>query len=308
MRAICFSPEKMKPLKSRCEALSPIKVCNYSIKRNHYSQEDEMHINKRTRLSDPEASQVDFNIVEKKVEEDLTTLATVSDVLAKKSVSRVSFRGNPETIKSNGKMLMKQEGIFTDETGSIRIVFWQSDIQRIESGSSYELSKAIVKKYESANYITINRQSVVRPSNVKITRDDDEKTQKKNINKVFCPAIGVERVTSYLSCNKCNASLLQNDNRKVVQCSNCGCGQLKSKCKNCIIVKTLFIKDEEQLSLSIFDDKLAELYKIYQKQANSTKCYSELNEDDIMEFMLMVEAVVCYNNRLNVTSIECKCD
>ena len=104
---------------------------------------------------------------------------------------------------------MKQEGIFTDETGSIRIVFWQSDIQRIESGSSYELSKAIVKKYESANYITINRQSVVRPSNVKITRDDDEKTQKKNINKVFCPAIGVERVTSYLSCNKCNASLLQ---------------------------------------------------------------------------------------------------
>ena len=73
-------------------------------------------------------------------------------------------------------------------------------------------------------------------------------------------------------------------------------------------MKTLFIKDEEQLSLSIFDDKLAELYKIYQKQANSTKCYSELNEDDIMEFMLMVEAVVCYNNRLNVTSIECKCD
>lgn len=305
MRAICFSPDKMKPS-------SPVKICNYTIKRNQYSQEDEIHLSKRTRLSDPDASEVNFNIVEQKVDEELT-FSSVSDVVGNKESigqvnisGRVSFQGLPETVKSNGKTRMKQEAILTDESGSIRIVFWQSDIEIIQSGSSYELTRAIVKNYDGENYITINRQTVLRNSTVKVARDDDERVQVQNISKGFLPADGLEKVTSYLCCNKCNASLLQNDNRKVGKCSNCGCGELKSKCKKLMIAKALFIKDKKKVTLTIFDEKLAELYTIYRKQTNSTQLYSQLDEDEIMEFLLCVEAVVCYNKRLNVISIESK--
>ncbi len=148
-------------------------------------------------MSEADVSEVDFNFVEEKVDE--VPFSTVSDLVGKDStgqvniVGRVTLQGVPETIKSNGKTLVKQDGVLTDETGSIRIVFWQSDIQNIESGLSYEFKKAILKNYNGKNYITINRQTILLSLEVKITRDDAEKVEK--VSEVSLPADAVEKVT-----------------------------------------------------------------------------------------------------------------
>jgi ssDNA-binding replication factor A large subunit len=306
IRAVCFSPEKMKPMKANLEASSPVKISNFSIKRNRFTHDDEMHINKRTKLSEADVSEVDFNFVEEKVDE--VPFSTVSDLVGKDStgqvniVGRVRLQGVPETIKSNGKTLIKQDGVLTNESGSIRIVFWQSDIQKIESGSSYEFKKAILKNYDGRNYITINRQTILLSSDVEVTRDDDEKVE--NVSQLSLPADAVEKVTSYLCCNKCNSSLLQNDNQKVIKCSNCNSAQLKSKSKKLVVAKVLLMKDEQKVSLTIFDEKLRELYCLYKRQENAfAKPYCQLGDDEIAEFLLIVEAVVCYNSRLNVLAI-----
>lgn len=306
IRAVCFPPEKMKPMKANWEASSPVKISNFSIKRIRFTHDDEMHINKRTKLSEADVSEVDFNFVEEKVDE--VPFSTVSDLVGKDStgqvniVGRVRLQGVPETIKSNGKTLIKQDGVLTDESGSIRIVFWQSDIQKIESGSSYEFKKAILKNYDGRNYITINRQTILLSSDVEVTRDDDEKVE--NVSQLSLPADAVEKVTSYLCCNKCNSSLLQNDNQKVIKCSNCNSAQLKSKSKKLVVAKLLLIKDEQKVSLTIFDEKLRELYCLYKRQENAfAKPYCQLGDDEIAEFLLIVEAVVCYNSRLNVLAI-----
>ena len=313
MRAICFSPEKMKPIRASLEASSPVKIWNYGVKRNSYTQEDEIHINKRTRLTEPDLSEVDFNVAERNVDQLL--FHPVSDLVGNEAVGQVNiiggvtFIGVPETVMSNGKTLSKQEAMLTDESGSIRIVLWEADIKRIESGSSYEFEKATVKNYNGENYITINRQTVVKSSVVEVARDDDERAEKMIEHKVSFPADGVEKVTSYLSCNKCTSSLIENDNRIFVKCANCDCAQLKSKCKKMRVAKVLLLKGEEKLTLTIFGDKLGELYNVYRKQSDcSAKAYDQLDEDDVIEFLLTVEAVVSYKNRLIVISIKCKDD
>ena len=94
LRGVCFSPEKMKPIKSILEASSPIKISNYRVKRNLYTQEDEVHISKRTKLSEPKPSEIDFNILEQKIEEESMVLTTVSDILANKSkTNKVNISG-----------------------------------------------------------------------------------------------------------------------------------------------------------------------------------------------------------------------
>ena len=158
-------------------------------------------------------------------------------------------------------MLKKQEVILTDETGSIRVVLWESDIEIFDSGSSYELNKAVLKTYENKKYLTLNRQTVIKPTEVKITRDDDKQVlQAANLKKICCPADCVEKITSYLSYNKCNASLNENIGHKVIQCPSCGCGQLKAKS---LMAKVLFIKDKKRVSLTIIKVLFYSLYYFY---------------------------------------------
>ena len=47
-RALCFSPEKHQQCKTTCESSSPIKLTKYQLKRNTFTEQDEIHINKRT--------------------------------------------------------------------------------------------------------------------------------------------------------------------------------------------------------------------------------------------------------------------
>ncbi|KAK3735183.1 hypothetical protein QZH41_000469 [Actinostola sp. cb2023] len=312
IRGVCFSPDKIKVMKSTYEKSPPIKITNYRIKRNQYTLEDELHLNKRTRLSDPDEKEVNFNLVEQPNEEDTATFATVSDIVDNKTknkiniVGRITFQGDTETINTNGKVLTKQETLFTDDSGSIRLVLWEGDMKRVSSGSSYQITKAIKKTYQEDAYLTLNRQTVIQPSDTIITRDDDQLLDAVNTKQVSFPAEGVEIITSYLSCKKCNAGLPQTDERKVVQCTKCGCGQLRSSCKENTVVKALFLNNNEQVSLTIFNDKLCQLHNMFKEQSPSDKPFDQLDDDDIMELLLTVQAVVNYNSKFNITSIQPK--
>ena len=53
----------------------------------------------------------------------------------------------------------------------------------------------------------------------------------------------------------------------------------------------------------LFDDKLKQLYEIYQEQTSTPNNLETLDDDDIMEFLLTIEAKVFYNGKKNVISI-----
>ena len=96
---------------------------------------------KRSEITDPVAAELDFDIRQVKSDEDLTTLTTVNDINEHNTKSskvnvagRVSFQGSAETIQVD-KTLQKVEKILTDETGSIRLVLWEKDINRVQNNT-----------------------------------------------------------------------------------------------------------------------------------------------------------------------------
>lgn len=233
LRGISFSPVKMKFMKSRYESSSPIKLSSYAIKRNRYTDEEEVHINKRTKITDPAGTELDFNIKQIKTNTYLTTLTAVNEIIehntknSKVNVSGcVSFEAGAETIQANGKTLKKLETVLTDETGSIRLVLWESDIARVQNGQAYNLTQALVKSFNDNKYITLNRQSVISQSRITIQRNDEQLIDKQ-VNMVYCPVDGVEKVATYLSCKKCNAAFPLNIDKRILHCANCGCAQLR---------------------------------------------------------------------------------
>ena len=312
MRAVCFSPDKHSHIKAKIESTSPIKITNYNIKRNKYTNQDEVHINKRTKLSDPTKSEITFDFTEitKEEQEDTQCTHSIQEIMANENAkSKVNITGRvteielPTTITSNGKTLTKQECTLTDETGSMRLVLWEEDTKRIQSGNTYKFCKAIVKSYQQQKYITLNKQTTIQSSTTQVQRKD-EITKDKYQNTVTCPAEAGERLTTYLSCTKCNSSLPSNDSGKIIRCSNCGMAKLKTKCKNRALAKVLFVTaDQKDVTLTIFDDKLSVLYAIYKQQSGQDKEFSQLTEEDLTEMLLSVNATITYTHNNRVLAI-----
>ena len=91
-----------------------------------------------------------------------------------------------------GTVLKKLETVLTDKTGSIRLVLWESDIDRVQNGQTYNLTRAIVKNFQDDKYITLNRQSAIAQTQITIPRSDEQLIDNQ-LNTVSCPADGVDR-------------------------------------------------------------------------------------------------------------------
>ena len=132
----CFSPDKHPLLKRKLES-SPIKIHKYQLKKNERSGENDLILNKRTKIEDPDDSETDFNYVLVKTELTQAIDATTEEIHDGVAhnliyiIGRLTFNGSKETLQVKGKTLTKQEAIFTDNTGSIHVVLWENDIPRV---------------------------------------------------------------------------------------------------------------------------------------------------------------------------------
>ena len=174
---------------------------------------------------------------------------------------RVTKLHNPTLIQTGNKTLTKQECTITDQSGPIRLVLWEDDIKKIDFGNAYKIFKAMVKTYANQKF---NKQTTIELSTSNVQREDAVMTDTSQ-NIVECPAEGVEKVTTYLSCSKCNSSLPRNQQENIIKCTNCGMAKLKSRCKTRASAKVVFDKPHEagEVTLTIFDDKLSLLHGIY---------------------------------------------
>ena len=314
-RSVCFSPEKHQHFFAKYESSSPLKISKFQLKRNDRTNQDEVHINKRTKMEDPLDTEVSFDI--KKIESEdkcKPGITTVSEVLEgdTKAVlnvcGRITFRGGEETVLSKGKTLRKQEALFTDNSGTIRLVLWENDIHRVTSATVYSISKIVVREYEKAKYLTLHKMSSIDKSNIPITRDDGDAEGLPNTEKVDCPGEGVLSVQRFSSCKKCQTKLIRNGAKLLVKCPECGLAQLFNKCHQRLIANVMFLKAANTLSLLLFEDKLKQLHDIYKSQiaGGTTGSFESLDDDSIMEFLLTVQATVCFNTKKNVVSVHKK--
>ncbi|CAH3031676.1 unnamed protein product [Pocillopora meandrina] len=108
MRAVRFSPDKHTSVKVKLEPSSPIKISDYHVKCNRYSDKDKVHINKRTKLSEPNKSEItfDFTKIPEREQEDTEYTDSIQEIIASK------------ITKTNGKTLRRQECTLTNKTGS----------------------------------------------------------------------------------------------------------------------------------------------------------------------------------------------
>jgi hypothetical protein len=196
-RSVYFSPEKHSGFSSKYESSSPRLrfQSKFQLKRNKKSNQDEIHINKRSKLEDPQESEVTFDIKVESEEKCKPGITAVSDVLQGDAnavinvCGRITLHSAEEPdhgILSEGG-LRKQEAVFSHNFGTVRLVLWESDITRVKS--VYDISKIIVREFDNAKYLTLNKQStIIKLADTSIDRMDTEADGLPHSQKVHCPA------------------------------------------------------------------------------------------------------------------------
>ena len=136
-RSVCFSPEKHHEFLTKYESSSPIKLTKYQIKRNARTNQDEVHINKRSKVDNAQESEVCFDIKiliqEQKCKPGVSNIMDVLEEVTNSVLNvcgRVTPQGSIQTVMSEGKALREQEAILTDNSGTIRLVLWENDISK----------------------------------------------------------------------------------------------------------------------------------------------------------------------------------
>lgn len=306
-RSVCFSAEKHSTFKQKYEASSPVKITNYNLKRNSTTNSTEIHINKRTRLDDPDTEDVGFDIQAQQATA-APILTDISSVLKHSTaqvsvVGRVSFHGPSETILTKGKLLNKQEAYLTDNSGTIRLVLWENDIARIQSESSYKLTNVMVRKYDNKKYLTLNKQSLITTTQEEFNPQDDAAVQNQILT-VQSPATGVKPLNRFLSCSKCHTKVIAVSDKKIIKCSECGLTQLKDKCTTRYFATAEYSNDSGQtVTLKLFEDKLQKLYELQKSQEDVTKAFHDFTDDEMYEMLLTVNATIVYNDNSNVIAV-----
>ncbi|CAB3988330.1 ATP-dependent DNA helicase PIF1 [Paramuricea clavata] len=224
-----------------------------SEERNQRSNQQKIHINKQSKLEDPQESEVTFDI--KKVESEgkcKPGITAVSDVLQGdinaviNICGWITLHGAEETILSKGKTLRKQEAIFTDNSGTMHLVLWEGDITQVISKSVYNISKIVVREFDNAKYLTLNKHSIIKPADTSIDRVGTEADGLPHLQKFDSPAEGVLSVQRILSCKKCQTKLVPDPTKNLTKCTECGMAQLKSKCIQHLMANVMFGKADQQ--------------------------------------------------------------
>ena len=307
-RTVCFSPDKHSLLKRKLESSSPIKIHKYQLKKNERSGENDLILNKRTKIEDPDDSETDFDYVSVKTETMQATDATTEEIQDGAAhtliniMGRLTFSGSKETLQVKGKTLTKQEAILTDNTGSIRVVLWEKDIPRVTTGTCYNITNMAVKEYGVTKYLTLTRHSTIESIQVNIDRQDTSDVKTETTQHQF-PPDGVNYVQQFLACNKCHSKLVNNAS-KIIKCSECGLTQLKKKCQSKVLASILIKTDQETASYTLFNDTMHQLFHIYEEQNPEIETtFEEMTEDDINVMLLTVEANVLFNEKRNAVQI-----
>lgn len=308
IRTVCFSPEKHRHFKQKLESSSPVKISNYNLKRNARTNDFEIHINKRTKLDEPTASEVNFDF-KPAPQPQLTPVKEIVDILQSDQaqcqvsvVGKIKFNGPIETIMTKGKYLKKQEASITDNSESICLVLWENDISKVQDDFSYKKQKVTVRVYNDEKYLTLNKNSIIGQIDQSFDREQTLEMA-SNCKTVQTPANGVTSTQRFMSCFKCKTKIVPTEN-ELVKCSECGRAQLKAKCPTRLFSTVEFlIDDSDEVTLNLFEDKLQTIYELYRKQHDITKDFNEFTDEDIILICLKVSSTFFYNDKKNVIAI-----
>ena len=97
---MCFSPEKHAALKRKFECSSPVKVNKYNLKKNDKTGEEELIWNKKTKIEEPQESEMEFDLQPIKAETVEAKDSSAEEILGEQIKTLVNIAGRVTVVRT----------------------------------------------------------------------------------------------------------------------------------------------------------------------------------------------------------------
>lgn len=235
-----------------------VRLSNYLLKRSLQNNDEQVIVvNKRTKIEN--TSQCSFEhasppVILKKIEE----IQELPDFTLVTFIAKVHIYTGEEEVSVGDRMLKKVEGKAGDETGAIKITFWEKVIDIIKEGGTYQFLNARVRSFAGDKYISVGIDSIVSESSINVSAVAELMQEERLFPEttVFASKItGAQDIQRYALCRVCRKKLGElESSTDICVCEICGLNQL------------VLPSDRNHLSVGICVDNDTNVLKLMQEQ------------------------------------------
>ena len=296
VRAVCFSPRKRKQFAAYDQNNSPVKLKRFKI--DTTSNAKDVLIGDDVFVED--CPNINFQKSELPSTMNIAVAKTVrvgQHVTVKAKVANLT-----EVKKDNSGRFNMVHAVLVDPSSSIKLILWESFVSSVVAGSTYIFSNLTVRKDKFTDEIYLNTAQ----SGTVVNMTDDfqeilavapQAPAEYLATTAAGEIIGVESVTKYLSCYKCNKKI-QPTTSVIMECQNCHLKQKVAATKMHWYATVLFKNDNnEDFKLTVFDTAVTEI-------SSFKKEFTKLTEDDITTNFLTLPSVitVTFNSKTKIVT------
>ena len=172
---MCFSPKKHKAnVVSKVESGLPCKLTKFSF---HETEDNVIWVNTATQINDALEATVDFCREPNDNETTVVNTKDLDDIQVYQSITvrgMVLFGDNKAEPVPNKTDLIKKDGSFVDEFGTMPITIWNKQIETVEEGF-YEIKNIRLQQFKGEKYISTVTGTVFNKLNENLPRISQQK-------------------------------------------------------------------------------------------------------------------------------------
>ena len=258
---MCFSPKKHKGnVISRVESGLPCKLTRFSF---HKKEDNVNWVNTATQINDALEATVDFCREANDNKTPVANTKNVDNIQVYQGITVtgiVLFGDNKAEPVSNKTDLIKKEGSFVHEFGTMPMTIWNKQIETVEEG-----------------LLHISQQKI--------------KDAKLKANKITCDNIQSVDITVFYNCVTCSKKVQFQQGSPMLRCMNWRSRFLIKNSTKTTTTRISIKKTAQTIWYSLFTSTIEAIIKKYNKDNNELETIEEIDEDKLCQVILTMTGI-----------------
>ena len=218
---------------------------------------------------------------------DVIAIVDIKDISDYSSVimtGKINISTSPVDIQNDEKEFKKLEAEIGDDTYRITVTFKEDQVKKVKNQLTYIINIQSTKSLSlNSHSKTVNALQIANV--VESPFEDNLSSATVEVTSIC----GVVDVNRFFLCKRCSEKV-KPCQKKLQQCTECGMKQFINDNKDTNISVILFLSEPELL-LTIFQDQLDNIIKIYNEENNENIRLATLTDTTLTEIVLSVSDV-----------------
>lgn len=295
VRGVCFDPTTalQEQYTKLSEKKSPVKITNFETGNKRKGFPPDVIIKKRTRIDE-----LSHSLPFQRQKSSGSTQATIGSLKDLQPGQLLSVSGMVSNLTDSKVVKTKasrdisvRECQLTDPTGSVKLVMWDSFVDKVQEGKTYVFNNVRLKR-DGVILSLVTSQSGCSIEQCNDFPNITPPSPLPSTKKTDCfEVIATTTVSSYKVCTNCSKKVVLDGSKSTVKCNFCNATMSTKKCPSHFYARVILKKNETKSTLSFFHSSLISLIRLFNEQNKESLSESDITEQQLEDVILSFDTI-----------------